>query len=128
PIISRFFRKRDGSLATSTVPRTVCTGDSAADFDLSWLRSATAPPSPSGTPLRAVDLFAGCGAMSLGTREGARALERPVEFTFAAELDPVKAGVYARNFPNADIQTGPVELFLDGDLNAAVTQNERDLV
>jgi DNA (cytosine-5)-methyltransferase 1 len=120
---------KDGSIATSEVARVAFSGDLAADFDLSWLRSGTEPPNTaSGQPLRVADLFAGCGAMSLGVREACRALQLPLEFTFAAELDPVKANVYVRNFDPACVLTGPIEQVLDGDLGAPPTRAERDLI
>lgn len=127
--ICKHLRKKDGSVSTSVVARVAFSGDLAADFDLSWLRSGTEPPNTaSGQPLRAADLFAGCGAMSLGLREACRALQLPLEFAFAAELDPVKADVYARNLDPASVLIGRVEQVLDGDLGTPPTRAERDLI
>src|SRR5205085_350035 len=99
-----------------------------ADFDLSWLRSRVCPAASTGGPaLRAVDLFAGCGAMSVGIREACRALELPVEFVFAAELDPVKADVYAHNLKPSTVLTGDFEQVLNGQVGEPATAAERKL-
>src|SRR5690348_6504452 len=54
-------------------------GDLRAAADLSWLRQASVPPVVQSAPLRVVDLFSGCGAMSVGLREACRAIGRGFE-------------------------------------------------
>jgi DNA (cytosine-5)-methyltransferase 1 len=121
--------REDGSAALSAVKRLAFSGDPAADFDLSWLRTRSWP-SITGAEgaLRVADLFSGCGGMSLGLFEACRNLQRPVEFAFAAELDPIKAEVYSQNFTPTNLHVGPLELVLDGDLGAAPTGSELGLV
>lgn len=127
--IRKHIRRTDGTIATSAVKRLAFSNDLAADFDLSWLRSPSAPPANTvSKTLRAADLFAGCGAMSLGAREGARSVQVGIEVALAAELDPVKAGIYARNLAPEQILTGPIETVLDGELGEAPTTSERELI
>ena len=127
--ITKYCLRGDGTVASCDVGRVAWSGDLAADFDLSWLRSSTVPATPLAVRrLRAADLFAGCGAMSVGTREGARALGQALEFALAAELDPVKADIYKRNLQPEMVLTGPLELAIDGEPGELTTSAERELV
>ncbi|MDX8518721.1 DNA cytosine methyltransferase [Mesorhizobium dulcispinae] len=127
--INKHVRRRSGSLAKSSVRRTAFSGDLAADFDLSWLRSIITPGGvATGAPLRVADLFAGAGAMSLGLLEACRALQIPVSFEFSAELDSAKADVYSRNLAPTHVLTGALEQVLNGDLGALPTRQERELI
>lgn len=127
--ITKHCLRRDRTVASTQVVRAAWSGDLAADFDLSWLRSDTAPSMPlASSRLRTADLFAGCGAMSLGAREGGAALGQALEFALAAELDPVKAQVYQRNLQPERILTGPLELSLDGEPGQPTTPAERELM
>jgi len=85
-------------------------------------------PHVSATPLRVADLFAGFGGMSIGVAEACRALNMSCEFAFAAELDPVKAEIYAANHAPKEMQCGPIEAFVDGKLGAAPSASERALL
>jgi DNA (cytosine-5)-methyltransferase 1 len=69
------------------------------DGDRAFLRARRGPPlwSVRAPGVRVVDLFAGCGGLSLGVREACRAAGRPVEFTLAVEASPAAAALYARN-------------------------------
>ncbi|MGH7019480.1 MAG: DNA cytosine methyltransferase [Brevundimonas sp.] len=115
-------------MSTSSLPRIASSSDLAADFDLSWLRASAdrevQPISPNAPVTRIADLFAGCGGMSLGLREAARALNMRTEFVLGAEMDPVKAEVYRRNFNPSALWTSPVEDLLDGDLGEPATPRE----
>lgn len=50
-------------------------------------------------PLTTVDLFAGCGGLTLGIAQAARQLNRGLDVRLAVELDPTAAAVYRANFP-----------------------------
>jgi len=66
--------------------------------DQSFLRSERRPMyAVEAPPLRLVDLFAGCGGLSLGVLEACRALKRPLEIALAVETAPEMWGVYAAN-------------------------------
>lgn len=127
--IFKHVRRRNSEVSTSAVPRNCASGDVSADFDLSWLRLMEAPRLNFGGPtLRIADLFAGCGAMSLGAVEGCRSLNISVEVAFAAELDPVKAAVYSSNLYPILLSTGPLELQVDGEFGQPPTPRERELL
>lgn len=92
------------------------------------------PASPrSQPPLRVVDLFAGCGGMSLGAQLAARRLRRRVEIPLAADFDEAASAVYLHNFAAA--MTGlakrcfrsPVETLFNGRLGATPTGQEARL-
>lgn len=127
--IHRHVKRRGGGLSTSSVARGPASGDLAADFDLSWMLSATAPTFRAGnTTIRVADLFAGCGGMSLGMSEATRALGMECRFSLASEMDPVKARVYSTNLAPEELHVGLVENLLDGMVGAPATQSERALL
>ena len=63
-------------------------GDKIAGLD--WVRLADRPPSPNGqTPrLRLVDLFCGCGGLTLGVSEAARLSNRQMDIRLAMDECP----------------------------------------
>jgi DNA (cytosine-5)-methyltransferase 1 len=67
--------------------------------DMGFLRSRTRPEYESlGRPVRLVDLFAGCGGITLGVAEAARACGRGLDVRLAVELVDEVRSVYDRNF------------------------------
>lgn len=94
--------------------------DPADDHD--WLRTRPAWPDPVGG-LRAVDLFAGCGGMSLGFEAAAREQGQSVT-GLAVEMDPAIAAVYATNFPDIHTIAGRVEDLFDGQCGDSITEQE----
>jgi len=87
-----------------------------AAWDQAWLRSTTEVSSPRPAKmarcLRVVDLFAGCGAMSLGLKMAAEAIGYRFVPRIAADFDAAALSVYDRNLSP--------ELALGEDLSAAV--------
>jgi DNA (cytosine-5)-methyltransferase 1 len=127
--IYRHARRSNGELVTSSVARLATGGNLAADFDLSWLRSKSCPRLEATTStIRVADLFSGFGGMSVGIREGCRALGIRCEFAFAAELDPVKADIYATNLSPCEMLSGPLEASVDGDLGKPPSSSEQALL
>lgn len=90
--------------------------------DHHWLRERPAWPRAVGG-LRAVDLFAGCGGMSLGLEAAAREQGRSVT-GLAMEMDAAIAAVYAQNFPEIHTVAGRVEDFFDGQCGDSITEQE----
>jgi DNA (cytosine-5)-methyltransferase 1 len=112
----RIVERRDGSVTSSTVALpSGAFADSAEAFDIGWLRSSRPPAveALSGT-FRFVDLFSGCGAMSLGVWEACRALNLAAEPLLAVDINAPALRTYARNFPDALTRPDPVEILLDG--------------
>lgn len=114
PALTEHFEHRDGG-----IERQVCLGGRvigrselrvasepthdqdtlAAAFDQAWLRSEAPPPTmPGAAPVRTVDLFSGCGALSLGAAEACRALGRRFEPVLAVDIEPWAVQTYGRNF------------------------------
>lgn len=98
-------------------------------FDRSFLR-ATARPRIRAREreVRVVDLFAGCGAMSLGIWEASRAIGARMVPVMALDFNETALRVYEDNFPSVWAVSTPVESILDGALGAPASPAERDLV
>ena len=126
--VSRVVTRRDGSLVRSHLTPNFPVDGMSADqaFDLTWLRSTRAPRrSGSAGAIRSVDLFAGCGGLSIGIGEAARALGLRLEPVLANDIDPAILGVYSRNTPEAEALCAPIEALLDGPCGGALTSTER---
>ncbi|MGQ0467106.1 MAG: DNA cytosine methyltransferase [Sporichthyaceae bacterium] len=100
----------------------------SVDTEQEWLRGAGRPAAADGPGrLRTVDLFAGCGGLSLGLFEAARALGLRWEPRLAVDLDAVALGVYRRNFDAEVVRCEDVRGVFDGTLGARPTTAERVL-
>lgn len=75
--------------------------------------------------LRLVDLFCGCGGLSLGVAEAARRLGLALDVRLAMDLDDDAVAVYRRNFPGAPVRQQAVEEVFDGELGSRPTSIER---
>ncbi len=129
-VLVRSALRRNGSFADSAVsiPEGVfLDSDLAGAFDWAWLRSRVAPPQVAGKQVRIVDLFSGCGLMSLGLAEACRALGLTVRPVLAVDVDKVALHVYARNFTGARTHCGPVEDLLDSGLQQKLSVAEKKL-
>lgn len=93
---------------------------SASDLhDLCWLRSSTEPGlSAEYEPVRVVDLFAGCGGLSVGIREACRALGYRMESVLANDFEARTLDIYGLNFTEADLRACPVEELLDSPVGS----------
>lgn len=102
--------------------------DLRAAADRAFLQKEQRPSwaGPRGSrPVRVVDLFSGCGAMSLGVAEACRALGRGFKSAGAFDLNRRALEVYAENFPIR--QSEPVDLahVLQADLRLRTSATER---
>lgn len=104
-------------------------GPKAEDSDRELLRRRERPEFETGpNPLRVVDLFCGCGGMTLGVAEAAYRHGRSTEVSLALDADHDAATVYKHNFPKADVREATVESLLDGELGSdKLTRREREL-
>ena len=90
--------------------------------------SARRPPFESLQPkLRIVDLFCGCGAMSLGVAQAAWDLRRGIDVRLAVDADLDAASVFSANFRANSVETGLVESYFNGDLTSRATRKERQV-
>lgn len=79
-----------------------------ADPDTQFLREKLRY-APSGSPLRLVDLFSGCGGITLGMKDAGNRLGIPVSVVVAVDNDPEAAAVYANNNPEALVASADVQ-------------------
>lgn len=100
--------------------------DADALYDLAWLVSKTMPcPRNLNEEFRIIDLFCGCGGLTLGVREAAFALGREFRSVFASDINKNALDLYVRNF-NPDIADSlPIEKHVDGGLGEKLTDMER---
>lgn len=63
-----------------------------------WVKLKSWPSAAVGNPLSVVDVFSGCGGMTLGAWEGARRIGRQLEIKGAVDLNAEAVAVYRRNF------------------------------
>jgi len=96
--------------------------------DLAFLRRRKRPAAAETAPVvRVVDLFAGCGGMSVGFDEAARRAGYRLRVTLALDSDKAVLQLYQRNIPAAKIRVGDVASVFDGDLRAEHTLCESEV-
>src|SRR5437867_5304690 len=66
------------------------------------------------TSITAVDLFAGCGGMTVGLQEAARRAASGLKISLAVDSDSAAIGIYKANFPEAETEVGDVSVLFDG--------------
>jgi DNA (cytosine-5)-methyltransferase 1 len=98
----------------------------AAGGDKAFLRKKIRPARSAGPKLRLVDLFSGCGGMTLGAFEAARSLGYDVEVVLAMELDEPIRAIYDANFPSliTTLRANVADRF-DGAVGKALTFREK---
>jgi DNA (cytosine-5)-methyltransferase 1 len=74
--------------------------------------------------LRVVDLFAGCGGLTLGIAQAAHKRDVSLDVRLAVDFEAAPTKVFKANFPKANVQEGSVESYFDGDLGASLTAQE----
>lgn len=129
--ITRFVRTRTGSVIASEIhlpPDMDFSLDLAAAYDAAWLRSKDRPPLVEVRgEVRIVDLFCGCGALSLGVDEACRALGLRARHLLGVDMDPRILPIYSRNFPDAETRRNPIEEILDSGLRYPLSLTEKEL-
>ena len=127
-------RVRDGDRSvneTRAAPvGTVDDGDFAAAFDQSWLRNEHRPEYESSAShgiVRIVDLFSGCGGMTLGVAEAGRALGLSAQVLLAADVNRDALEIYSQNLNPERIEDTPIQEWLDGEIGDEPSPGERNL-
>lgn len=96
-------------------------------YDISWLAAKERPRvRASAQEIRAVDLFCGCGGLTLGIREAARGLGCAFRSVFAADTNKDALHIYSRNFQPDIADPRPIEKRINGDLGAELTPEEKE--
>jgi DNA-methyltransferase (dcm) len=80
--------------------------------DLDFLRGRDRPGPGHGPAVGVVDLFAGCGGLSLGVSSALADSGMRAEIRAAVDMDKGAMGVYAANFPGAATRVAGVEALL----------------
>jgi DNA (cytosine-5)-methyltransferase 1 len=116
-------RRRSEAEATFECEELSCHGCTA---DLKFLQR-TQKPSVRGRvgSIRAVDLFCGCGGMSVGLKEAARRAHRTLEVALAVDSDLTAAQTYRRNFPGARVIAADIGSLFDGRVGAQLSRTEK---
>jgi DNA (cytosine-5)-methyltransferase 1 len=130
--IERTIRRRDGSAYTTRLPldkpaprRPFSNRELAALADATYLRSPHWRASREvGRTLRLVDLFSGCGVMTLGAWEACRAIGYRLKPILALDMNPSALKVYKRNFPQVQTRSNRIEELLDGHFGQPATDSE----
>ncbi len=95
------------------------------DPDAEFLRETQVPSYERGPHrIRAVDLFCGCGAMTLGLAEAGRRAGCGIDVRLAVDVDETSTKVFSAMFPHAQVQTVLVEFLFDGSFGAPLTAKE----
>jgi DNA (cytosine-5)-methyltransferase 1 len=98
----------------------------ALDDETHPLRSRSRPAFESGEGvLRIVDLFSGCGGITLGVAQAARELDYALDIPLAVDCDAQTTATYALNFPKATVCTELVDKVFDGRLGTPPTEQEQ---
>ena len=95
-------------------------------YDLAWLASPKMPvvTRPKGE-IRAIDLFCGCGGLTLGVREAARALGHSFRCVFASDINPNALEMHKINFHSDYSDLAPIENHVNGELGTPLTDVEQ---
>ena len=89
------------------------------------LRETVRPHLPDADArLRVVDLFAGCGGLSLGIEQAAVVAGVGLDIVLALDFEGSATAVYKTNFQEANVVTDSVETYFDGELGDSFTPTE----
>lgn len=96
--------------------------------DKDFLRLTKMPVLLSGSAsVRIVDLFCGCGGITLGCVLAAHDLGRSMEIPLAVDFDAAAIACYKANFPQAEARCADITTMLNSDWRAQLTRTELDL-
>ena len=100
--------------------------ESQADTDLEFLRCTQRPEYEVGTErISIVDLFSGCGGMTLGVAHAAHRSGFAIDIPLAVDLDTDSIEVFRSNFQKANCVQGDVCDLFNGNLYDRMTTVER---
>ncbi|MDP8942667.1 MAG: DNA cytosine methyltransferase [Actinomycetota bacterium] len=131
--VRRVVARRDGSSTISMVAPIPADWEDRHDLaglaDAALVRRRTRPDYEAhAEPLLFADLFSGCGALSLGVMEAARALGRTPQSTLSVDLDSAAIAVYRASLAIADARVDDLSALVNGKLEARTTESERSLL
>lgn len=95
--------------------------------DERFLKAGLRTEQVDGPPLRWVDLFSGCGAMSLGVWEAAYADKRRAEVALSVDFAEAAVSVFRDNFKDADARCDDITELLSGCESGKIAAKEQTL-
>lgn len=99
------------------------------DYFKRWLQCSSKPLSTNANgDIRVVDLFCGCGGLSLGIEEACRALEYHFVPVLGADLAPAALNLYSTNFEPSHVLSDPIESFVDSNLGCPASEKEQAFI
>ena len=102
--------------------------DRAGAFDKAWLMAKSKPRlTGNGPHIRVIDLFAGCGGLSVGVQEAVAAIGGRFESVYASDIDEGALSVYSSNLFPAKISSTPIEESVGLKLDASLSRSEKEL-
>lgn len=100
------------------------------ESDWKWLRRKRRPglrTLPTRT-VRMIDLFSGCGGISLGVQAACLDLDIHLEAVLAWDIFKEATDVYAKNFSEVEIRSEPIETVIDGQRGEPPTERELEFM
>ena len=102
--------------------------DAKSAFDYLFLRKRDFPNQSHTSPVvRVVDLFSGCGGLSLGAMEACRAIGKRFLSVAAIDSDSTALDVYRRNIPCVQTYCKDIETILTLDSGSEISRSERKI-
>ena len=123
--------RRDESMAISVLEAAEgpnSASDAYSAFWGAWLRGPRPPEAVGAQEIRTVDLFAGCGGLTLGVEEACRAVGLASRCALAVDTNEQAMAVFEANLLPERSHLGGIEDLVDGNLGAPATRRERRLI
>ena len=96
------------------------------DYFKRWLQCVERPKNSSKSgEIRVVDLFCGCGGLSLGIAEACRALEYNFLSVLGADMAKDALELYIKNFNPQSVYDGKIEELIDSEIGQKISKNEK---
>ena len=97
--------------------------------DLKWIRRKNRPASSFDEVIRSVDLFSGCGGLTLGVEEACRRMGMGHSVEMASEINPGIFEVFKKNFnPKLQLEGDILSHFDGGMEETNLTEKESSLI
>jgi DNA (cytosine-5)-methyltransferase 1 len=126
--VTRTVVDRNGTHHKSQVPLVPeAADDPFTAFFQSWANQTSRPSPGVARALTSVDLFSGCGGLSLGLEQAAEAVGFRVETALAVDTDSASLEVFEKNFAPNEVVDHDIAGLVDGELGERVSLAERRL-
>jgi DNA (cytosine-5)-methyltransferase 1 len=127
--VTRIVKTNNSQLSRITLPvNTKWYHDPREAFDYAYLRIKERPKQVSGEIVKCVDLFSGCGGLSLGAYEACNALGKKHLSLLALDREEDPLNVYKINIPVKKTLEVDIENVLNGEIGATPTKEEKNLL